>query len=119
MHRFHVPFFFRYKTWPAFARDQFPSSIGDENYQNLYGVHPFYVCIEPDGNAHGVFLLNSNAQEYTLGPNQTLIYRSIGGIFDFYFFPGPKPSDVIAQYHTMIGYPVMPAYWALGFQVID
>ena len=28
---------------------------------NLYGSHPFYLAIEPDGRTHGVFLKNSNA----------------------------------------------------------
>ena len=29
---------------------------------NLYGDHPFYLNIENDYKAHGVFLLNSNAK---------------------------------------------------------
>ena len=28
---------------------------------NLYGAHPFYLAMEEGGDAHGFFLLNSNA----------------------------------------------------------
>ena len=29
--------------------------------KNSYGVHPYYMGLEEDGNAHGVLLMNSNA----------------------------------------------------------
>ncbi|VDD95288.1 unnamed protein product [Enterobius vermicularis] len=108
----------RYTTWPMFARDDGPF-FGESDFvtKNFYGVHPFYLCIEKDGNAHGVLFLNSNAQEVTLGPEPSLVYRTIGGILDITFFPGPTPDQVIQQYLTYIGKPVMPAYWGLGFQL--
>ena len=40
----------------------------------------------------------------------------IGGIIDMFVFVGPSPHDVTVQYHEVIGKPVMPPYWALGFQ---
>lgn len=46
-----------------------------------------------------------------------LVYRTIGGILDIYFFPGPEPEQVVQQYQMLIGTPFLPAYWALGFQV--
>ncbi|KAI6219395.1 P-type domain-containing protein [Aphelenchoides besseyi] len=107
--------FSRYKTWPLFSRDRGPDSK-DENYNNLYGVHNFYIGIEDDGKAHGVFLLNSNAQEITTGQGPILTYRAIGGRFDFFFLPGPTPNDVIRQYQQIVGRPYLPAYWALGYQ---
>lgn len=87
------------------------------SYRNLYGVHPFYMCVEPDGKAHGVFFLNSNAQEYSITPGNQLVYRTIGGVLDFYMFPGPTPRDVVRQYWSLIGRPMMPPYWSLGFQL--
>lgn len=47
-------------TWGMFARDIAPEA--DKPWQNLYGVHPFYLGLENDGNAHGVLIWNSNAQ---------------------------------------------------------
>uniref|UniRef100_A0A8D8ZIZ7 Lysosomal alpha-glucosidase n=1 Tax=Cacopsylla melanoneura TaxID=428564 RepID=A0A8D8ZIZ7_9HEMI len=79
--------------------------------------HPFYLCLEDDGKAHGVFLLNSNALEIGLQPTPAITYRATGGILDFYFFMGDRPSDVIAQYLDLIGKPHLPPYWAMGYQL--
>ncbi|XP_031552826.1 maltase-glucoamylase, intestinal-like [Actinia tenebrosa] len=99
-------------TWPIFTRDQFPFNGG-----NVYGHHPFYMSLEEDGKAHGVFLLNSNAMEMALQPLPAITYRTIGGVLDFYVFLGPTPEAVVSQYTESIGRPFMPPYWSLGFQL--
>ncbi|KAG1696103.1 Maltase-glucoamylase, intestinal [Nymphon striatum] len=175
-----------YVTWPIFARDDFPGTVNTILYfvkklfivftqfgcaksmvvglmhhsggeRNLYGVHPFYTCLENDGKSYGVLLMNSNAIDYTMMPAPALTYRTIGGVLDFYIFLGPTPENVIQQYtqmsnileHTvkfhfngpdpifkydlysllnrsedefdvyvgLIGRPMIPPYWALGFQL--
>nr|XP_040126497.1 sucrase-isomaltase, intestinal [Ictidomys tridecemlineatus] len=99
-------------TWGMFTRDQPPG------YKlNSYGFHPYYMALEDEGNAHGVLLLNSNAMDVTFQPTPALTYRTIGGILDFYMFLGPTPEVATKQYHEVIGKPVMPPYWALGFQL--
>jgi alpha-glucosidase (family GH31 glycosyl hydrolase) len=103
-----------FKTWGMFARDQ--ANVAGEN-TNQYGVQPFYQVVERDGNSHGVLLVNSNAQEYSFTTNPALIWRSIGGIFDFYFFSGPEPESVTQQYVSLVGYPMMVPFWSLGFQL--
>uniref|UniRef100_A0A0K0DZI5 Maltase n=1 Tax=Strongyloides stercoralis TaxID=6248 RepID=A0A0K0DZI5_STRER len=106
----------KYTTWPMFARDQPPNSK-DSNQNNLYGVHPFYMIVEPDGKAHGVLFFNSNAQEIETGPAPHIVYRTIGGQIDIFFFPGPSPQEVIQQYVSFIGKPFLPAYWSFGYQL--
>ncbi|CAD6197216.1 unnamed protein product [Caenorhabditis auriculariae] len=105
-----------YLTWGMFARDQPPNS-GSLDTMNLYGVHPYYMLVEPDGKTHGVLILNSNAQEVTTAPGPSLIYKTIGGNLDIYFFPGPTPEQVTQQYLSFIGRPFLPAYWSLGYQL--
>jgi alpha-glucosidase (family GH31 glycosyl hydrolase) len=59
-----------YHLLPLFSRDQ-GTPIG---YTNLYGVQPFYICVEDSGSAHGVFLLNSNAMDVVLQPTPAITY---------------------------------------------
>ncbi|XP_053464708.1 putative maltase-glucoamylase-like protein FLJ16351 [Nycticebus coucang] len=101
-----------WNTWGMFARDEPPAYK-----KNSYGVHPYYMALEEDGSAHGVFLLNSNAMDVTLQPTPALTYRTIGGIWDFYMVLGPTPELVTQQYTKLIGRPAMIPYWALGFQL--
>eukprot|EP00762_Andalucia_godoyi_P004432 ANDGO_08168.mRNA.1 putative alpha-glucosidase Os06g0675700 len=81
---------------------------------NIYGVHPFYMEYR-NGKSHGVFLLNSNAMDVTVR-SSSLEYRTIGGVFDFYFFMGPDPEAVVQQYQEVIGKPFLPPAWVCGFQ---
>uniref|UniRef100_A0A8D0W541 P-type domain-containing protein n=1 Tax=Sus scrofa TaxID=9823 RepID=A0A8D0W541_PIG len=98
--------------WGMFARDEPPAYK-----KNSYGVHPYYMALEGDGNAHGVLLLNSNAMDVTFQPTPALTYRTTGGILDFYMVLGPTPELVTQQYTELIGQPAMVPYWALGFQL--
>ncbi|CAG8526740.1 12337_t:CDS:10, partial [Dentiscutata heterogama] len=84
--------------------------------ENVYGDQPFYMEIR-NGTAHGVFLRNSNGMDVTIIPGNPpkLTWKVIGGVFDFYFFLGPTPADVIAQYTELVGRPALPPYWALGY----
>ncbi|KAF9626703.1 hypothetical protein IFM89_038798 [Coptis chinensis] len=63
---------------------------------NLYGSHP--VCMDlrnvgGEGSAHAVLLLNRNGMDVVYRGN-SLTYKIIGGVLDFYFFVGSTPLAV-------------------------
>jgi len=82
--------------------------------QNLYGSHPFYLEVLSSGNAHGVFLRNSNGMDVIVSSN-SVQFNVNGGIIDLYVFIGPSPTQAVQQYHKTIGFSYLPAYWSLGW----
>lgn len=73
----------------------------------LIGDHPFHINLEKSinghRNAHGQFLLNSNAMDIDIQPYPALTYTTIGGIIDLYIFTGPTAHAVAQQYWAVIG----------------
>lgn len=106
--------------YPMFARASNGSAPVHtrDGGDNLYGVHPFVMQLEDShsGNAHGIFLLSSNAMEVE-ARRDALTYRLTGGVVDVFIFLGPTPQDVVEQYTDIVGRPAMPPYWALGYHV--
>mmetsp|Transcript_93977 Transcript_93977/g.289815 ORF Transcript_93977/g.289815 Transcript_93977/m.289815 type:complete len:938 (+) Transcript_93977:42-2855(+) len=83
---------------------------------NLYGAHPFFVILSPDGTAHGVLMLNSHGMDVTLSDDVSrLHHRLVGGMINLYMFSGPTVSNVVAQYTEVVGRPAMMPRWSLGF----
>jgi len=82
-------------------------------YNNLYGAFPFYLQHVRD-QVHGVMLYNSNGMDVSL-EDSTVTFKAIGGIMDVYAFVGPSGDDVVSQYTSVVGRPMMVPYWSLGF----
>uniref|UniRef100_A0A3B3V9A7 alpha-glucosidase n=1 Tax=Poecilia latipinna TaxID=48699 RepID=A0A3B3V9A7_9TELE len=87
-----------YHTWGMFSKDQPPGYK-----MNCYGVHPFYMGLEDTADAHGVLLLNSNA----MGEKCICISADSKS----------KVDKGLMGIEQLIGRPVLPAYWSLGFQL--
>ncbi|DBA02690.1 TPA: hypothetical protein N0F65_010515 [Lagenidium giganteum] len=81
---------------------------------NLYGSHPFFMGVNSQGKAHGVFLFNSNGMDVTR-EDKMVVYQAIGGVLDFFVMTGPAPANVLAQYTSLIGRPKLQPFWAYGF----
>ncbi|KAG2130855.1 glycosyl hydrolases family 31-domain-containing protein, partial [Suillus clintonianus] len=101
--------------------------VPDPIDQNLYGCHPIYVehrynATTGKASASGVLLLSAAGSDIFLQtPTNSKVslieYRIIGGILDFYFFSGPSDAEVIAQYGSVIGYPMWQPAWGFGFHL--
>ena len=102
-------------TYTLFSRDAAgPYDDGQAPGKNMYSSQPVYIGLDSAGNAHGGFLLNSNAMDVSVA-NQGITFRTIGGIVDYFVFVGPRPEDVVKQYQSLVGFPVLTPYWGLGY----
>lgn len=77
----------------------------------LYVSAPTYLSVSP----HGSYLaFYDNTFKSTFSFDGALESQFTGGAVRYYMFAG-APEDNVARYYGVIGHPVMPPRWALGY----
>ncbi|XP_023219995.1 maltase-glucoamylase, intestinal-like isoform X1 [Centruroides sculpturatus] len=84
---------------------------------NWPGVHPFYLCMETNGQAHGVLVETTRPIEIQVNAGPIVTFRIIDDKLRLHFFFGPSPAEVVSQLLECVGKPLFPPYWALGHHI--
>ena len=88
-----------------------------ESTDPLYKDMPFFLAMQR-GIAHGIFLDNTYRTNFDFGKEFRDVYSlgSDGGELNYYFFYGPDPKQVVADFTKLTGRIPLPPLLAMGFQ---
>jgi len=95
--------------------------MGDGGY-NAMGIHPLGFHRTAKNSFIGLLFNNINAQDifiesgYEDPENPVLLeHRTIGGVIDYFITINDTPDMALISLHDIIGHPILPPYWSLGF----
>jgi alpha-glucosidase len=88
-----------------------------ESTDPLYKDVPFFLGVQ-HGKAYGIFLDNTYRTSFDFGKEfrDAYSFGSDGGELNYYFFYGPDPKRVVADFTQLTGRVPLPPLFALGFQ---
>lgn len=103
-----------YKAYSFYNTDKLPLPQG----RRSYGSFPFLINLSKSTKtAYGIYFHNSDGMDIVLQPDNSISFRTVGGVIDLFFFSGPTALDVIKQYQNLVGLPDLPPQWSLGFHL--
>jgi len=110
------------KTGPLDRRDlAFTMWNTDVGYQEstdpIYKSIPFFLGVN-HGVTYGIFLDNTYRSGFDFGKefHDAYSFGSEGGELNYYFFYGPDPKRVVADFTALVGRMPLPPLFALGYQ---
>ena len=88
-----------------------------ESTDPLYKTIPFFIGLRK-GAAYGLFFDNTYRSSFDFGKESPdyFSFGAEGGELNYYFFAGPDPKKVIAEYTALVGRASLPPLWSLGYQ---
>ncbi|MCQ2818335.1 MAG: hypothetical protein MJ252_13795 [archaeon] len=108
----------KFTIWPNDTKG-IKEDDGKNGYYS-YGTHPMGIHRTKEGKFIGIIFNNINAQDVIITKNDegaTLEHRTVGGIIDYYIYPGESLDDTLIFLHKIIGHPTLPPFWTLGFHL--
>jgi alpha-glucosidase len=88
-----------------------------ESSDPLYKTIPFFIGLR-NGTAYGLFFDNAYRSSFDFGKESPdyFSFGAVGGELNYYYFSGPEPKKIVANYTAMVGRVPLPPLWTLGFQ---
>jgi alpha-glucosidase len=102
----------RYTCWTTDEwRHQGPST------DTLYVAIPFYLALDPGGEAFGVYLDSTfrSAFDLTDLDARRMVMSTETDTLDWYVIDGPEPARVLERFSELVGRAPMPPRWAFGY----
>ena len=111
----------KFTMWPN-DTNGIHEDTGEGGY-NAMGIHPLGFHKTTKNKFIGLLFNNINAQdliiksneEITSNNNVLLEHRTIGGVIDYYITINNTPDEALISLHDIIGHPILPPFWSLGF----
>ena len=111
----------KFTMWP---NDTFGlhEDTGEGGY-NAMGIHPLGFHKTAGNTFVGLLFNNINAQDLLIKSykdleienNVLFEHRTIGGVIDYYITINNSPDEALVSIHDIIGHPMLPPFWSLGF----
>ncbi len=93
-----------------------------EKTDPLYKHFPFYITFIPDTQtAYGLFYDNLATSTFEMGGEldayheRYRYYQADDGDIDYYLIYGPSIEQVVEKFSALIGRPILPPRWSLGY----
>ena len=111
----------KFTMWPN-DTNGIHEDTGEGGY-NAMGIHPLGFHKTTKNKFIGLLFNNINAQDLIIKSNKEISsnnnvlfeHRTIGGVIDYYITINNTPDEALISLHDIIGHPILPPFWSLGF----
>jgi len=87
------------------------------NTDPIYQSHPYVLALSSAGHASAAFLANTWRSRFDVGSSNADLLKigTDGGDADLFVLDGPTPAQVLERYTRLVGRPMLPPRWAIGY----